>query len=53
MSAQRETCSAFVLLGFQYFKFVTTFKKITEGVRMSYMCLAAFYVARGKYLSVF
>lgn len=49
MSAQRETCSAFVLLGSLYFKFVTALKKSTEVVRLSYMCLVASYVARGKY----
>jgi len=47
MSAQCNTCSAFSLLGPQYFKLVTTCEKSTEGVRMSYMCLAAFCVTRG------
>lgn len=47
MSAQRNICSAFVLLGFQYFKFVTTFKKSTEGARMSYMFIAAVFLTRG------
>jgi hypothetical protein len=47
MSAQRHTCSTFALLKSQYFNFMTIFKKSTEGVQMSYMCLAAFYVIRG------
>ena len=47
MSAQRHAYSAFALLMSHYFKFVTTFTKSTEGVRMSYTCLAAFHVTRG------